>query len=174
VKVRLSKRSHAGRNPHACGVDILVSVVVEVQPACAHAGSGLIHPCFFRNRSECPVAIAAVEIVTAKVVHHVQVRPAVRVEVAPGTGEAVTIVVDIQAGSFRPVLKDAVAFIVEQKVWRSIARVKIGDGIVILVQAEIVGVEAEINVEPSIAIVVGDGGVRECPWGGCANLKASA
>ena len=49
----------------------------------------------------------------------------------------------------------------EQAIGRTIAGIVIGDWIVILVEAEVVHIRAEVNIEASIAIVVGYGGVRE-------------
>ena len=50
----------------------------------------------------------------------------------------------------------------EQEVRWPVASVKIGSGIVILIQAEIVRVEAEVNVKSSVSIVVRDGSMGKC------------
>ncbi len=51
----------------------------------------------------------------------------------------------------------AVAAVAHQEVGRTILRIVIGRGIPVLACALVEGVEAEIDVEPSIAIVVSDG-----------------
>ena len=80
---------------------------------------------------------------------------------APYAGEAEPIVFDIEAGSGGAIFEDAIAFIVEEKIRRPIASVKIGDRVVVLIESQIVGVEAKIDVQTSVPIVVGDGGMRE-------------
>jgi hypothetical protein len=60
---------------------------------------------------------------------------------------------------------------VQQEVWRSIARVEIRNGIVILIQAYVVAVETEINVETPVAIVIGDGRVSESSLGRSRELE---
>src|SRR5215469_3346904 len=79
----------------------------------------------------------------------------------PDAGERVAVVVDIEAGSLRAILEDAIAFVVQKKVWRAIAGVEIRNRVVILIEARVVAVQAEIDVEASIPVVVGGGGVRE-------------
>ena len=43
----------------------------------------------------------------------------------------------------------------------------------ILIEAEVVAIQAKINVEPAIAVIVGNRSVRECALWGFAKLKAS-
>jgi hypothetical protein len=83
VKVWIFEDAHACRDPHSRSVNVLLPVIVEIKPACAHTGSGLVHLSFFGNGSKSAVPIIPVEIVTAEVIDHVQIRPAVRVAVAP-------------------------------------------------------------------------------------------
>src|SRR5947209_7626906 len=54
-----------------------------------------------------------------------------------------------------------VPVVVEQEVGRSVARVKIGSGIVILLQPQVIVVKTEVEVEPPVAIIVGNGSVSE-------------
>jgi len=58
-------------------------------------------------------------------------------------------------------LKRRVAFVVEKEIRRAVARVEVGRGIVILIEAEIIGIEAKINVKAAVVVVVGDGRVSE-------------
>ena len=44
------------------------------------------------------VAVVAVEILAAEIVHHVEIGPAVAIVITPGAAEAVTRVVAVQAG----------------------------------------------------------------------------
>ena len=61
----------------------------------------------------------------------------------------------------------------KEEVWRSIARVKIGRRIVILVQAQIVGVQAKIDIEAAVAIIIGQGGMRECAFRRACKLEGA-
>ncbi len=108
------------------------------------------------DSGEFPIAVVAVKIASPEVVGHIQVRPPVSVTVTPGAGETVAVVIRVQPRCLSPILKGGVSFIVEQEVRRSIAGVKIRHGIVILVQTQVVAIEAEINVEASVAIIVSD------------------
>src|ERR1700728_4779449 len=71
VKMRIFKHAHAGRDPHSGGVNILLAVVVEIQPASAHPGPRLIHFCFGGNRGKTPVAFVAIKIVAAKIIDYI-------------------------------------------------------------------------------------------------------
>ena len=99
MKFLLLRNPQAGRGPHLGNVDVLFAVIVEVEPGGAHSGADIVHVRCGCNRSECPVAVIAIEIVAPKVVRHVQAGAAVRVIVAPGAGEAVAIILDVQSGS---------------------------------------------------------------------------
>src|SRR5207253_9810931 len=98
-----------------------------------------------------------------EIVGHIEVRNAIIVVVAPGARKAVAVVIHVQPCGFCPVQKSAMPFVVKQKVRRAVPRVKIRRGIMILVKSHIIAVEAKINVEPSVAIVVRNGGMRERP-----------
>ena len=77
----------------------------------------------------------------------------------PGAGEGVAVVVPIQAGGFGRLDKCCVTLVVEEAVWRTVAGVVVGHGIVILVEAQVVHVHAEVHVEPAVAIVVRNRGM---------------
>src|SRR5579864_1520322 len=111
--MRISKNTHAGRNPHACRINVMLSVVVEVEPAGAHSSSRFIHFGLGGDGGKCSIAVIAVEIVAAKIVDHVQVGPRVSIAVTPRAGETISIIIDIQAGLFGAILKDSVAFVVK-------------------------------------------------------------
>ena len=79
----------------------------------------------------------------------------------PRTREAIAVVIYVQSRSLSTILKSCVPLIVEQEIGRPVAGVKIWNGIVILVQAQIVTIETEINIKQTVAIIIGDGGVCE-------------
>src|SRR6185295_20227548 len=112
-----------------------------------------------------PIAVVAIKIAAPEVIGYVEVGCPVGIEIAPGAGKTVAIVVHIQPRSRSPVSESRVAFIVQQEVRRPIARVEVRHGIVVLVEAGVVAVQAKIDVEPPVTIVVRDGGVGECSLG---------
>src|SRR6516162_10130096 len=69
VKVRLTPNTHPGSHPYARRVNILMAVIVVIEPAGAHAGTDIIDTRFGGNRRERSVSIIPVEIVAAKVIH---------------------------------------------------------------------------------------------------------
>src|SRR4029079_2006475 len=159
VKDLLLRNPLAGGGPHIGHVDVLVSIVIEIEPRRAHAGARVLNSRFIRDGCEGSVAVVAIKVASPKVVGHVKIERPVRVEIAPGAGETVAIVFYIQSCSVSSIAEAGVAFVVQQKVCRSVARVKIRNWIVILVQAYVIAVEAEVNVETPVAIVVCDGSV---------------
>src|SRR6516164_16461 len=60
---RLTKNAYARRDPHASSINILVAVIVEVQPACAHPSANVIDVGRGGNGRKGPVVIVPVEIV---------------------------------------------------------------------------------------------------------------
>src|SRR5579862_5518598 len=138
-----------------------MAVAIVVQPARAHAGADILDACFLGDGSKCPIAIVPVQIVASKIVGDVQVWTAGAVDVPPSASEAVSIVLGIQSRRNRTIHKCAIAFVVKQEVWRPVACIEIRRRVMILIEAEIVAVEAEVDVEPSVTVVVRDGSVRE-------------
>ncbi len=53
------------------------------------------------------------------------------------------------------------AVVVKEAVRRAVAGVVVGNWVVILVEAEIVHIEAEVDIQAAVAVVVGNGGVGE-------------
>src|SRR5438094_9717286 len=70
VKPSLAGNSLPGSGPHVGNVDVLMAVIVEIRPRCAHAGADVVGASFFGDRGERSVALVTVEIATAKVVCH--------------------------------------------------------------------------------------------------------
>src|ERR1700676_4495811 len=161
MKMFLLGNSHASRGPHVRNVHVLVAVVVEIKPARAHPCPDVLDARFRGYHGEFSVAIVTVKIVSPEVVGHIQVWRAVGVVVAPGARETIAVVVRVQSRRLRTILKSCVAFVVKQEVRRPIACIEIRSRIVILVQTQVVGVEAKINIKTSIAVVVSRGSVRE-------------
>lgn len=95
VKGRLTKNAHACRNPHAGSVDIRIAIIVEVQPARAHACTDAIDIGLRGDSRKRSVTVVSVEIVAAKIIHDVQVGQLSRGEVSPDAGETVSIVIDV-------------------------------------------------------------------------------
>ena len=53
------------------------------------------------------------------------------------------------------------AFVVEEAIRGTVARVVIGNWIVILIESQVIHVHAEIDIESSVAVVVGNRGMGE-------------
>src|SRR2546430_11508575 len=119
-------------------------------------------------------AIIAAKTVPAKVVGQIEVRKTVIVVVAPGARKAVPVVIHVQSSRLGPIHKRRISFVVKQKVWRAISCVKIRSGIVILIEAHIITVQAKIDVQPTVAIVVSDRRVCESSLGRPHKLKGVA
>ncbi len=60
VKNLLLRNSLAGGGPHVGDVDVLIPVVVEVEPACAHAGARVLNAGFAGDGGEGSVPVVAV------------------------------------------------------------------------------------------------------------------
>src|SRR5580765_6858194 len=133
MKGLLFGNPNAGGGPHIRYVDVLIPMVVEIEPACAHACANIFHTCFSGNGGKSSVAVVAVKIAASEIVGHVQIGKAVALRIAPCTSEAVTIVVCVKPGLFGAIFKRSVTLVAEQKIWWAIARVEIGDRVAILI-----------------------------------------
>src|SRR5437660_11142441 len=162
VKDGLLRQAKSGRRPHVGDVHVLPAVIIDIEPRRAHAGAYILHAGVGGDCSKGAVAVTPVEIVASEIIRHIQIGTAISVQIAPRASKTVTVVFHVETRRFGAVGKRAVAFVVKQKVWRPVARVEIGSRIVVLIKAEIVAVETEVNIKSAIAIVVGDGRVCEC------------
>ena len=133
VKALVLGNADTRGRPHGRGVEIWPSVVVEITPRSAHSRADVLHAGFGGDAGKCSVAIVAIKIVSTEIVSHIKVGKAVRVVVAPSASKAVTVVVDVQPGGLRAVNKSRIAGVVKEKIGRTIARIEIRSGIVILV-----------------------------------------
>src|SRR5262245_7559134 len=78
--------------PRIAHIEVGTSVSVIVQPCGAHAGPEIFHArrgCYVTE----PAAIIPVQVVSAKIIRYVEVRPAVVIIIAPRRSEAVSIIV---------------------------------------------------------------------------------
>src|ERR1035437_2671952 len=62
----------------------------------------------------------------------------------------------------------------QKAIWGTVAGIVIGNRVVILVQAEIVHIKAEVDIETAIAIVVGHRRMGECSLRGTGELEGIA
>ncbi len=161
VKNLLLRDALPGCGPHIGDIQVRFAIVVVISPGRAHTRTHVLNVCHSRDSLEGSVPTISVEIVAAKVIHHVQVWRAGRGRFSPCACEAVAIVLSIQTSGCRPIEKGSITFVVKQEVGRPITRVKVRRWIVILIQAEIVTVKTEINVEFTVTVVVGDGCMGE-------------
>src|ERR1700722_20276608 len=157
----LYRNPFPGSGPHIGDINILCAVIVIVEPAHAHPSANIFNPFLRRHVSKRSVAIVAVKVLAAEIVHYVKIGPAIAVVVAPAATKAVASIVLIQSGFLRHVAECAVALVAHQEVRRTILSGIIGQWIFVLIRATVINVEAEINVQPTVAIIVGDGGSCE-------------
>src|SRR6185437_7175655 len=157
----LSRNALAGSRPHIGHIEIGVAVIIVIETADPHARACIFNSCMGGNIVKGSVALIAVKVLAAKVVHHVKVGPAVAVEIGPATAKTVAGVIAVQAGLGCNVMKRAVACIAHQEIRRPVFRVVVGTGIAVLAGTLVIDVETEVDVEPAIAIVIGDGGAGE-------------
>jgi len=123
---------------------------------------------------EVAVAVVAVKLGGAEVVDDEEIGFAAVVGVAPGAGKAVAIVFDVHAGGGGGFDEGEIAFVVKETVGRAVAGVVVGDGVVILIEPQVVLVGAEVEVEAAVAVVVGCGGVGEGALGLLRETKSIA
>ena len=147
--------------PHVAGIDVEAAVVVVVEERRAHAGTVVEDAGLRRDVLEADRAAAraevAIQVLDAEVVGDEQVGPAVLVVVGPRRGEVVAIVAGVEPGGLGGVDEAALAVVVEQHARRAVARVVVRHrrAGLLLAGAEEVGIDAEIDVEEAVAIVVG-------------------
>ena len=151
----------AVRGPHVAGIDVEAAVVVVVEEGGAHASAVVEHAGLFGDVLEADRAAAraqvAIQVLDAEVVGDEQVRPAVLVVVGPRRGEVIAVVAGVEPGRLGGVDEAALAVVAEQDARRAVAGVVVRHrrAGLFLAGAEEVGVDAEIDVEEAVAIVVG-------------------
>ena len=152
----------ACRSPHVRNVQVLVAVIVIIEPADTHAGPYIFYPTLSRNIVKRSVALIAIKVLTAEVINNIKIRPAISIRISPAATETVACIVLIQPRFSGGVTERAVAVVAHQKIRRSVFRIVVGQRIVVLTAALIKSVETEVNIEKSVAIVVRGGRASEC------------
>ena len=161
MKDFLGRDSKARRRPHVPDAKILGPVIVVIKPAHTHPCADIIHFRLSRDVGERPIAIVAVEVLAAEIIYHIKVGPTVLVVIAPSTAKTVSCVVSTQTRRRSNVAKTAVPVVTHHEIRGTVFGVIIGRGILVLVSALIIKIEAEVNVQPAVAVVVGYGRTRE-------------
>ena len=59
---------HASRGPHIADVHVLIAIIVEIEPACAHSGADVFDVALAGDGHECPIAIVEVKVAASKIV----------------------------------------------------------------------------------------------------------
>ena len=113
-----------------------------------------------------------VKVLPSEIVHHVEIGPAILVVVAPTTAETVSRVVLGKAGLRRHVAKGAIALIAHQEIRRAVVRIVIRSWKFVLPSSLIVGVQTEVDIEPAVAIIIGDGRAGKCALRWSGELKS--
>src|SRR5712671_3321819 len=151
----------AGGGPHVSNVKILKAVIVVIEPGNAHPRANVLNSCPRSNIGEGAIAVVAVEIFATEIVHHVQVGPTVAVVVAPPAAETVAGIVLAEIGFGCNVAKGSIAIVSHHEIGRTIFGVVIRNGILVLVGPLVIDVQTKIDVQESVAIVVGNGRTGE-------------
>src|SRR3984957_9329139 len=118
--------------------------------------------------------MVAVQVAPPEIVSYVKIGSTVGGGVSPGASETVAVVLGMQSCRLGLVDERGVSFVVHEEVGWTVARVKIGRRVVILVQAKIVAVEAEVDIETAVAIAVGQRCMRERSLGRSLELEGIA
>src|SRR5882762_4567273 len=138
-----------------------MSVIVEVGPASAHPSANVFNLRRVGDRGERPVTVVAIQVIAPKIVRDIEIGQAIGSGLAPRTSETVPIVINVQPSRFGPLYKARIAFVVQQAIGWPVTGVEIGNWIMILIEAKVVAIQAEVNIETSIAIVVSNSCMRE-------------
>ena len=145
--------------------------MIVVKPADAHACADILDPGLRGNVSESPVAIVAIKILPAKVIDHVKIGPAIAVEVAPPATKAVARVVPVETRLGSHVAKRAVPVVAHHEIRRAVLGVIIRRRILVLVGALVIDVEAKVDIQPAVAVIIGNRGSCKCSLRRRSELK---
>src|SRR5271169_1302669 len=154
--------ANAGSRPHIGNVEVFMPVIVKIEPRDAHPRANIFDAGLPGHVGEGPITIVPIKVFSPKIIHDIEVWPVIAIVIAPTATEAEAGVVLIQARLLRDVAKSLVAVIAHHEVWRTIFCVKIGCGITILIGALVIGVYAEIDVQPTVAVIVGNRSPGKC------------
>ena len=94
-----SRNSLAGGFPHTGDIDVLLAIVIEVRPGGAHAGTHILDVRLFGDDREGAVSVIAVQLGDTEIIGDTEIGQALGIVacIAPGTREAIAIVVCVQS-----------------------------------------------------------------------------
>src|SRR6266481_2252239 len=167
----LHRNAFARRGPHVCYVKVFRPVIVVVKPADAHPGADILDSGLRSDVSKSSVAVVAVKILSSKIIHHVKVGPAIAVEVVPPATKAITRVVPVETRLGGYIAKRSVPIVAHHKIGRPILRVIIRRRILVLIRALVIDVEAEIDIQPAVAVIICNRRPSEGPLRRLGELK---
>src|SRR5229473_8639091 len=134
-------------------------------PAVLHTGlAGYI--------GEGAVAIVPIKVFASEIVDHIEVWPEIAVVVPPAATETEAGVVLIESGLFRDIAKGSVPVVAHHEIRRTILSVVIRHGVAVLIRALVIGVKAKIDVQPSVAVIIRNGGTGEGALGRIGKLES--
>ena len=151
----LHRNALARRRPHVRYVEVFRAIIVVVEPADTHARADVFHLGSRGDVSKSSVAVVAIKIFPPEIIYHVKIGPAIAVEIGPAASKAVARVVLVETGLGSYIAKCAVAVVAHHEVRRPVVGVIIRRRILILVRALVIDVEAEVDIEPAVAVVIG-------------------
>src|SRR5580658_77276 len=167
----LRRNAFARRRPHVGYIEVLRAVTVIVKAADAHARADVLHSHLRSNVGKSSIAVVAVKIFSSEIIDHVKVGPTVAVEVTPSATKAVTRVVLVEASFGSYVTKRSVALVAHHEIWRAVLGGIIRGRIFVLVRPLVIDVEAEVDIGPTVAVVISHGRTRECALWRSGELK---
>src|SRR5258708_29392249 len=126
LKVLLLRDPFSRGGPHIGDVEILRPVVVSVKPANSHASAHIFYARLGCNIGESSIAVVSVKILAAKIVHYIQIGPAVAVVVAPSAAKTKTRVVFTETAFHSHITKRAIVIVVHHEIRWTVFRIMIG------------------------------------------------
>ena len=93
LKDILLRNAFAGCGPHIGYIKILGAIVLVIEPANSHTRADILNAPHGSNVRESSVPIVAVKILSTEIIHHIEVGPAILVEIVPCATKAITRIV---------------------------------------------------------------------------------
>ena len=172
VKNLLLGDADTGCRPHVGNVEVFPAVIVKIKPRNTHAGADVLHTGLAGYIGEGAVAIVPIKVFASEIVNHVEVWPEIAVIVTPTATETEAGVVLIEAGLPCDIAKGSVPIVAHHEIGRTILCLVIRHGVAVLIRALVIGVKAEIDVQPSVAVVIRNGGAGEGALGRISKLES--
>src|SRR5258708_21136772 len=142
------------RRPLVRRVEVPPALFAVVNPADPHPRPNTLTPRLRSDTGKRSFAIVAVKILPSEIVNYVKIGPAIAIEVVPAATKAVASVVLIKPSLGGYVAKRTVAVITHHEIGRPVLRVVIRRRILVLVSALVIDVEAKVDIQPSVAVIV--------------------